>query len=289
MRALIAAGVVAGLVVVASAGARGLVVAERDVSYGADPLQKLDFFAPSARNFPTVIFVHGGSLAGGDKSDGDYGRVCNPFPAAGIACASVNYRLLPAAAWPAQPEDVATAIAWVRSHVVESGGDPDRLFLLGHSSGAMLVALVGSDAHYLAAQKLTTATIRGVIPMGSIMWDDDLRQSIEKNGRDRVATAFANDPRGKAFGSLDGYQSQWPINYVRNGLPPYLFLIAEAEQINPPVLKTNEQFAADSRARGNQAAVRVFPGRTHYSMIRYLDRPGDEVCQAVVEFIQRGR
>jgi hypothetical protein len=85
-------------------------------------------------------------------------------------------------------------------------------------------------------------------------------QSIEKNGRDRVEAAFARDPRGQAFGSLDRYESQWPIKYVRAGLPEYLFLIAESEQVNPPILKTNQQFVDDARARGNQAALRVFAG-----------------------------
>ena len=263
------------------------VAVQRDVAYGEDPAQKLDVFTPEATGFPTVIFVHGGSLSGGDKTDSDYGKVCDAFPPAGIGCVNINYRLMPAAAWPAQPEDVATAIAWVRSHIASAGGDRDRLFLLGHSSGAMLVALVGSSGRYLEALKLTTGAIRGVMPMGSIMWDDDLRQSIEKNGRDRVEAAFARDPRNKSFGSLDRYESQWPINYVRAGLPPYLFLIAEAEQINPPVLKTNQQFVDDSRARGNRADLKVFAGRTHYSMIRQLNQPGDDVFAAILDFVRR--
>ena len=234
-----------------------------------------------------MIFVHGGSLVGGDKSDSDYGRVCDAFPAAGIACANVNYRLLPAAPWPAAAEDVAGAVAWVHRNIAKRGGHPDKLFLLGHSSGAMLVALVGADPEFLTHRDLTSQVLRGVVPMGSIMWDDDLRQSIEKNGRDRVEAAFARDPRGQAFGSLDRYESQWPIRHVRPGLPEYLFLIAENEQVNPPILKTNQQFVDDARARGNGAALKVFAGRTHYSNIRKIHEPGDEVFTTVLEFVRR--
>jgi len=76
------------------------------------------------------------------------------FPAAGIACANVDYRLAPGAAWPAPAEDVAAAVAKVRILIGARGGDPHQLFLFGHSSGAMLVALVGTDGRYLAQRGL---------------------------------------------------------------------------------------------------------------------------------------
>ena len=260
---------------------------ERDLNYGGDPANRLDLSTPAGSSYPTLIFVHGGSLTSGDKADADNAKVCDAFPAAGIACANVNYRLLPAAPWPAPADDVAAAVAWVHRNIGSRGGDPDKLFLLGHSSGAMLVALVGADARYLARHALTTRILRGVMPMGSIMWDDDLRQAIESNGRDRVETAFARDARSRAFVSLEAYESQWPINYVRAGLPPYFFLIAEREQVNPPILRTNQQFVDDARARGNQAELKVFAGRTHYANIRQIHLPGDEVFAAVLDFVRR--
>ena len=138
---------------------------DRDIAYGSDPAQRLDLTVPPGRNFPTIIFIHGGSLSSGDKSDTDYGKVCDAFPAAGIACANVNYRLTPASAWPAQPDDVASAVAWVRANIGARGGDPGRLFLLGHSSGAMLVALVAADGSYLARAGVTSTALRGVMPI----------------------------------------------------------------------------------------------------------------------------
>jgi acetyl esterase/lipase len=68
---------------------------DRDLPYGPDPKQRLDSSIPVAKAFPTVIFVHGGSLTAGDKADDDYGDVCAPFPAVGIGCANINYRLAP--------------------------------------------------------------------------------------------------------------------------------------------------------------------------------------------------
>jgi acetyl esterase/lipase len=257
----------------------------KEYAYGADPLQKLDLVLPKDPHFTTVIFVHGGSLTDGDKRDSDYGHVCDPFPATGIACANVNYRLAPKDAWPAAAEDVAAAVAWVRDHIAAHGGDPKQLFLLGHSSGAMLVALVGSDERYLAKHRMKPGNLRGVMPMGSIMWDDELDQLIAEHGHDAVAAKFLNDPDNRMFGSLDVYEDHWPIRHVHAGLPPFLFLIASAETEYPPVLKTDMKFEEDSRKAGNQATDQVFGSRTHYSMIHRLDEPEDEVFAAILDFI----
>jgi hypothetical protein len=62
---------------------------------------------------------------------------------------------------------------------------------------------------------------------------------------------------------------------------------AESEQINPPILKTNQQFVDDARAGGNQAGLKVFAGRTHYSNIRKIHEPGDDVFTTVIEFVRR--
>jgi acetyl esterase/lipase len=261
---------------------------ERDFPYGSDQSQRLDLSVPAAKGFPTVIFIHGGSLTTGDKADDDYRNVCAPFPGAGIACANVNYRLAPAHVWPAQAEDVAAAVAWVRTNIAARGGDPHKLFLIGHSSGATLVALVGSDERYLAQRGLKTSDLRGVVPMGSIMWDDELEQSLAQHGRAHVEESFKHDADDSSiFGTLDAYLDHWPIRRVRAGMPPFLFLIAESEQEHPPVLKTDAKFVEDARALGNSAEYRVLPGRTHYSAIRKLSEPGDSVFAIVRDFVFR--
>jgi acetyl esterase/lipase len=258
-----------------------------DLAYGPDPEQRLDLSVPTAREFPTVLFIHGGSLTSGDKADGDYRNVCAPFVAAGIACANVNYRLAPAHHWPAQAEDVAAAVAWVRTNIGRYGGDPQKLFLFGHSSGAMLVALVGTDERYLAQHKLKTSDVQGIVPMGSIMWDDELEQVLTRDGTDRVREAFEKDPDNGMYESLDVYLDHWPIRHVKAGLPPFLFLIAEGEQDQPPVLKTNRKFVEDARTMGNRAEYKVLPGRTHFSAIRKFGEPDDPAFTIVRDFVRQ--
>jgi acetyl esterase/lipase len=268
-----------------SSMSRAAAAPERDLAYGPDPLQRLDLVLPHGTGFPTVIFVHGGSLTTGDKGDDDYKNACAPFPEAGIACASVNYRLAPKHAWPAQADDVAAAVAWVRAKIGSRGGDPRKLVLMGHSSGALLAALVGSDPRFLARHQLEASTIGGVIPMGSIMWDDELDQAVAEHGLDRVSQGFARDPDNAMYGGLEAYQDHWPIRHVRAGMPAFLFLIAEAEQEHPPVLKTNKKFVEDARAKGNAADYKVLPDRTHYSAIRKFAEPGDPVFALVRDFV----
>jgi len=278
-------GLFVGLMLRSEAGAAESL--ERDVAYGPDPNQRLDLSVPSAKGFTTVLFIHGGSLSSGDKADEDYRNVCAAFPDAGIACANVNYRLAPEHAWPAPVEDVAAAVAWVRTNISQRGGDPNKLFLLGHSSGARLIALVGADKRYLAHHGVKASDLRGVIPMGSIMWDDELEQALKQHARDRVEKSFGRDPDNKTYASLDAYLNAWPIRHVRAGLPPFLFLIAEAEQEQPPVLKTNRKFVEDTRALGNRAEYQVLCGRTHYSAIRKINEPGDTVFAIVRDFVRK--
>ena len=282
-------GVIVAFACLAFPQPAGAQTIERDLPYGQDVLQRLDLSIPAAKGYATVVFVHGGSLTGGDKADDDYRDVCAPFPAARIACASINYRLAPAHPWPAQAEDVAAALAWVRSNIGTRGGDPRNLFLVGHSSGATMVALLGADQRYLTRHGVNAGELRGIIPMGSIMWDDELEQALTRHGRIRVEQAFQKDPDNAMFGSLDAYLDHWPVRHLRSGLPPFLFLIAEAEQEQPPVLRTNRVFVERAQALGNQAEYRVLPGRTHGSAIRLLHQPNDPVFAIIRDFVRRFR
>jgi acetyl esterase/lipase len=283
MRSLITRVIAPALLSFSSAAAQTI---ERDIAYGSDIAQRLDLTLPRGTGFPTVIFVHGGSLTSGDKADSDYGDVCRPFAAEGIGCANVNYRLAPAHRWPAMAEDVARAVAWAHANIESRGGDRRKLILMGHSSGAMLVALLGSDARFLAGQNLQLSSIIGVVPMGSIMWDDDLQQAITRNGRARVEERFKATPDFGMYDGLDQYLDMWPITHVRAGMPRFLFLIAEQEQEQPPVLRTNREFVERARAQGNRADYLVLQDRTHSSAVRRLDEPGDAGFLAIRDFVR---
>jgi arylformamidase len=121
-----------------------------EISYGRDPLQKLDLYLPaqrSARAIPLVAFIHGGGWTMGDKREGAHQKP-QAFTRAGYAFASLNYRLAPKASIADMQADLATAVARLRILASRYGYDPDRIILSGHSAGAHLAALLATDTRY---------------------------------------------------------------------------------------------------------------------------------------------
>ncbi|MET0984763.1 MAG: alpha/beta hydrolase [Steroidobacteraceae bacterium] len=134
----------------------------RNVSYGSEPRQQLDVYAPeAARQLPIVVFWHGGSWATGDKAD--YRFVGNALAKRGVVAVLPNYRLYPAVKFPAFIEDAAAAVAWVQAHAAQRGGDPQRIVLMGHSAGAHIATFVAYDHGQLRRAGADPAAIRGVI------------------------------------------------------------------------------------------------------------------------------
>jgi len=149
----------------------------RVMAYGKDPLQTLAFWGPAAQSArpttpaPLILFVHGGAWKHGDRDNATGEAKVAHFPAQGYAFASINYRLVPAATVEEQAADVAAALAYVRAHATELNIDPARIVLMGHSAGAHLVALVGTDPRYLAAAGLDQSALAGVVPIDGAAYD----------------------------------------------------------------------------------------------------------------------
>jgi acetyl esterase/lipase len=111
---------------------------------------RLDLYTPSEApsGLPTLLYLHGGGWAVGDKSDAVAERLM-PIVANGFAVASMNYRLIPSVRFPAPVHDVKAAVRWLRANAAEYGLDPDRIAIGGVSAGghlASLTALTAGDA-----------------------------------------------------------------------------------------------------------------------------------------------
>ena len=114
-----------------------------------DPMCRLDLVCPAgAEGFPTVVWFHGGGLTGGRR------EIPEELLAGGFAVAGVEYRLSPQTPVAGCLEDAAAAVAWVVRHIASYGGDPELIFLAGHSAGGYLVSMLGLDKRWLAAQGL---------------------------------------------------------------------------------------------------------------------------------------
>lgn len=166
-----------------------------EYSYGTDALQKLDFWpATSHKLAPLIVFVHGGGWKRGDKKNATGMAKIEHLINEGFAFASLNYRLVPKATVEQQASDVAVAIAWFHSNAERLGVDTSRIILLGHSAGAHLVALVGTDPQYLAAVGQSLADLRGIILFDGASYD--VAQQIMASGffmRRTYVQAFGNN------------------------------------------------------------------------------------------------
>jgi arylformamidase len=191
MRSWIAPLMASSVLLAASATA-----APQEFAYGAAPLQKLDFWHASAsQGAPLIVFVHGGGWKRGDKSDATGLDKVTHWGAAGYAFASINYRLVPEATVEQEAADVASALAWLRAHAAAMGIDPARIVLMGHSAGAHLVALVGTDPRYLAGAGMALSDLRGIIALDGAAYD--VPAQVGAAGplmRRTYAEAFGSDP-----------------------------------------------------------------------------------------------
>jgi acetyl esterase/lipase len=111
----------------------------KNLPYGPHPSQMLDVIQPSGDgSHPVGVYVHGGGFCVGDKES--YNRICRTFADKGTLIFNINYRLSPRFQFPAQMQDIASAIQWITEHAESYGGDPSRLFLMGDSAGAHLAS-----------------------------------------------------------------------------------------------------------------------------------------------------
>lgn len=167
----------------------------------------LDIYYPkNTKNFPTVVWFHGGGLEGGEKF------IPEALTKQGIAVIGVNYRLSPKIASPEYIKDAAAAVAWTFNNIKSYGGNPSQVFLSGHSAGGYLVSMVGLDKKWLAKFGIDANLIAGNIPFsGQCITHFSIRK--EKNIPETQPTI-----------------DEWaPLYYVRADAPPLILITGDRE------------------------------------------------------------
>ena len=118
----------------------------------------LDIYLPETTDFATVVWFHGGGLTFGNKF------IPEGLKNQGIAVVAVNYRLYPKVKSPTYIDDAAAAVAWVFKNIASYGGDPNLIFVAGHSAGGYLTSMLGLDKSYLNTYGIDADAIAGLIP-----------------------------------------------------------------------------------------------------------------------------
>lgn len=272
------APIVVALAVHASAAAAQIRV-EHDIRYTsaatpayADTKDKLDIYVPpGAKSAPVIISLYGGALQEGDKSEQPY--VGQRFAEAGNVTVLINYRLSPTVSHPGHVQDAAAAVAWVKKNVAKYGGDPNRLFLTGHSAGAYLITLLLLDPHYLAAQGMKPSDIRGAAPVSAFFYVEG-----KGVGPDRPKFIWGADP--------NAWPAASPASYVRKDLPPLLLLNADGDD----AWRRQQQvdFAAALKKAGDEnVQSRTIMNRSHLTVWYTMKDGQDETSRSIEQFVER--
>jgi arylformamidase len=261
----------------------------RDIPYdhvaGADPNQlSLDIYTPktgaaAGRDLkPVVVMIHGGAWQIGDKANPDIGaRKAAVFVSNGFVYVAINYRLSPAVQYATQAGDVAKALAWVADNIAHYSGDPERIYVMGHSAGAHLGALVATEERYLQRQGHSLNMIKGVVLLDTGAYDVAwVMQHIANRGRDMFTPAFGNDPKVWADAS--------PINHISagKGIPPMLVLYAN----RPRSAEVSRRFAQGLKRAGVPAAAVEVQGKDHKGMNVDVDNPDDPETRIILDFLR---
>jgi arylformamidase len=257
-----------------------------DIPYADSALkrQNLDIYAPDgAKNLPVVFWIHGGGWQAGDKTDVQIKpRV---FAEHGFVFVSTNYRLLPEVDMGVLIQDVAKSLGWVHKHIAEYGGDPRRIFVMGHSAGAQLAALLCIDDRYLKAEGVPFAVLKGCVPVDGDTYDvpaiiatAEIRQTVHglplpENGH-RIK--FGNDPKKHLDFSA--------VTHVAKGkgIPPFLILhVAGHPDVTAQARRLGDVLAAA------QIPTTVFGAKetTHNKLNADLGLPEDEATKALFKFL----
>jgi acetyl esterase/lipase len=228
---------------------RAGVVVHRDVPYAPGPRHALDIYAPATTrpDTPVVVFFYGGSWDSGAR--GMYRFVGATLAAHGVVMVIPDYRLFPKVRFPAFMQDAAAAVAWTRAHIASYGGDEHRLFLMGHSAGSQIAALLALDGHYLRADGLDPQDLAGVIGLAGPY--DFLPLHDEK-----LRLIFGPKP--------DRWRSQ-PINFVTPRAPPMFLAAGTADTIVDP--GNTRRLAARLRQDGVLVEEKLYPDIGHRLLI----------------------
>lgn len=253
--------------------------AKQEIAYGPDKAQRLDLYLPTApTNAPVMIFIHGGAWAIGDKRA--TGKKPAFFNSRGWIFISTNYRLLPRGKHPNNVEDVARAIAWTHSNISKYGGNPESIFIMGHSAGAHLAALVATAPQPLKKWGKELSVIKGVVSLDTQAYD---LNALLKDGAPRLyRNAFSTDPAV--------WRAASPITHVTKGqnIPPFLICYSRGmgRRVNPERARQAAAFGRALQDSGIQADVVNASDRSHKEINQWFGRPDDKkVTQRAEQFL----
>jgi acetyl esterase/lipase len=248
--ALVACSPLKAINAVSPAGATTVAAGLR---YGDGDRRQLDVYRPppSAVPAPVIVFFYGGNWVSGAR--GDYAFVGRALAARGYVVVVPDYRLYPQVRYPAFLEDAANAVAWTEREVARYGGDPRRVFVMGHSAGAYNAAMLALDARWLGAEHVAPASLRGWIGLAGPYDFLPIQNPTTRPVFDYPATDADTQP----------------IAHASAAAPPALLIAPKEDGTVDPVRNTG-RLAARLRADGVPVREIYYGGVSHTTLVASL-------------------
>lgn len=240
---------------------------KQTLNYGVATAQRLEYWPGADARSPLVAFVHGGGWKAGDMAMMDGSAKLAHWHSLGYAVASIDYRLAPQATVEDEASDVAEAVAFLRANAARLGFDANRIVLVGHSAGAHLVALIGTDPKWLNRAGLNIDAVRGIVPLDGAAYDVARQLSIGAPlMHPTYVQAFGTDPeRQKRLSPT--------LQAMRPNAPAFLILHVQ----RPDGVAQSEALAAALRQAGTPVEIQGFAGTGlsgHAAINRQMGEPG---------------
>ena len=242
------------------------------IAYGDLPRQRLDVYVPRAKPAqspaPVVVFFYGGRWQQGERAS--YLFVAEALTAQGFVVVVPDYRVYPAVQYPGFLDDGVRAVAWTKREIARFGGDPARVFLMGHSAGAHIAAMLAYDEEFLAREGLRRADVRGVIGLAGPY------DFLPLTDADLVGV----------FSAAPSLEATQPIRYVHGGEPPSLLITGDADTTVKP--GNTVRLAARLREAGSAVVEHHYAHLNHYTLLARLAAPlrMDDLTQEIAAFVR---
>ncbi|MCX6217004.1 alpha/beta hydrolase [Spirosoma sp.] len=242
----------------------------------------LDVYTPrkttSAGRMPVVMFIHGGSWNSGSKNL--YAFIGRRLAKQGVVAVIINYRLSPAVLVPAMADDCAEAVRWTTQHIAEYGGDPDRIFVMGHSAGAGLAALLATDSRLFTKLGIAKNPVKGAIlddPAGLDMLD--YLTKLEYPNDEQYLIPYGKDPAV--------WRSVSPMYFVSDATPP--MLLYTGGRTYPSITSSSQRFLERLKEHNVKHDYEVLPGKKHVAMVTQLFWQHNLIYRELLAFVGAGK
>lgn len=232
---------------------------------------RLDIYTPKdVQNAPVVVFFYGGRWSTGSKDE--YKFVGEALASRGFVAVLPDVRQYPAVRFPAFVDDAARSVAWLRNNASTYGGSPDKIFVMGHSSGAHIAAMLALKEEFLARAGGSRSWLRGMIGLAGPY---DFLPITDPELRD-------------LFAPPEKFEQSQPILYAEGDNPPMLLLHGEDDET--VWVKNTRNLAAQIKKAGGPIETVIYPKMSHRLIVNALAKPlrgQTDVLQHVAEFVTR--